>query len=291
MDISFNKSLNNTTKHVKTVFITTITLLFVLSSMVTYAGGRPVGKRRLFISLGTSYFFNDKYSDQNKEVQKYLNNGRNQSLSASLSAEYGFSRRVSLIASVPFVSNTVKSDISSNTINTLGDGQIGMRYYIANISYRTYFSIQTNLIFPLYVNTDAVNRGYGKLGSSITLAGSGDFKLFDKGFFFETDLSTSKYFGGDAPFQATLTSSIGFSISKYYQLSLSESSAISYSITKDLNPLSPSPAKDFSSNQVTAGLSRGLGKSRSLSLSYTTFISGRNTAIGQSISLGYGFKY
>jgi hypothetical protein len=268
-----------------------VVAILLLSSTAAHAGGRPVGKRRLFISLGASYFYNSKYSDQDRQVQTYANNGHNQSLSASASAEYGFSRRVSLMASVPFVSNTVKSDLASNTINTLGDGQVGVRYYIANISYRTYFSIQSNLIFPLYVNTDAVNRGYGKLGSSLTLAGSGDFKMFGKAFFFETDVSSSKYFGGDAPFQGTFTASLGFAVSKYYSLSLSESSALSYSITKDLNPLSSSPAKDYSSNQITAGLSRGIGKSRSLSLSYTTFISGRNTAIGSSISLGYGFKY
>lgn len=275
----------------KTAFVIIGVTVFVLSSIAAYAGGRPVGKRRLFVSLGASYFFNSKFSDQNSQVQTYANNGRNQSLSASISAEYGFSRRVSLMASVPFVSNTVKSDLASNTINTMGDGQVGVRYYIANISYRTYFSIQTNLIFPLYVNTDAVSRGYGKLGSSVTLAGSGDFKMFGKAFFFETDVSSSKYFGGDAPFQGTVTAALGFALSKYYSLSLSESSTLSYSITKDLNPLSTSPAKDYSSNQLTAGLSRGIGRSRSLSLSYTTFISGRNTAIGQSISLGYGFKY
>ncbi len=275
----------------KALLIISIAAVFVLNSTIVTAGGRPVGKRRLFISTGISYFTNSKFSDQNSQTQTYANNGRNLSLSGSLSAEYGFSRRVSLMASIPFVSNTVKSDLSSNTVNTLGDGQVGVRYYIANISYRTYFSVQTNLIFPLYVNTDAVNRGYGKLGGSVTLAGSGDFKMFGRPFFFETDVSTNKFFGGDAPFQGTVTAAIGFGISKYYSMSFSESSTLSYSITKDLNPLSSAPAKDYASNQITAGIARGLGKSRSLSLSYTTFISGRNTAIGSSFSLGYGFKY
>jgi protein XagA len=291
MNITFKRLLNITSDRAKAVLATTIFAALVLSNVITYAGGRPVGKKRLFINVGASYFFNSQFWDQDKQVQNYSFNAHNSSLSASLSAEYGFSRRVSLMASVPFVSNTVKSDISSNTINSIGDGQVGVRYYIANISYRTYFSVQSNLIFPLYVNTAAVTRGYGQLGTSLTFAGSGDFKMFNKGFFFEADISSSKYFGSDAPFQGTFTASIGFSISKYYQLSFSESSARSYSITKDLNPLSPAPAKDYSSNQVTAGISRGLGRSRSLSLSYTTFISGRNTAIGSSFSLGYGFKY
>ncbi|WP_295652044.1 hypothetical protein [uncultured Mucilaginibacter sp.] len=287
MTITFN------TSHKQFTAIKCLALgaLLLLLSMATYAGGRPVGKHRLFINIGASYFFNHQFWDQNGQVQNYAFNERNSSLSASISAEYGFSRRVSLMASVPFVSNMVRSDISNSTINTLGDGQIGVRYYLANIAYRTYFSIQGNLIFPLYVNTAAVTRGYGELGSSIQLAAAGDFNMLSKSFFFEVDLSTSQYFGGDAPLQGQFTASIGTSLAKKLQLSLSESSATSYSITKTFNPASPAPAKDYSSNEVTAGLSYGLGHSRSLSLSYTTFISGKNTAIGSSVSLGYGYKF
>jgi hypothetical protein len=274
-----------------TMALTTLVAVMLLSTADTYAGGRPVGKKRLFVNIGLSYFFNNKFWDQNSQEQSYAFNGHNTSLSASLSAEYGFSRRVSLMASVPFVSNRQINDINSTTLNTIGDGNIGVRYYIANIAYRIYFSVQGNLIFPLYVNTATVTRGYGKLGSSIQFAASGDFKMFGKPFFFETDLSSSQYFGGDAPVQGQFTGSIGFALAKKYSVSVSESSAISYSISKVFNPLSSAPAQDFASNEITAGISRSLGRSRSLSFSYTTFISGKNTAIGSSFSLGYGYKF
>ena len=291
MDSSFTNLYNKAYRLLKTGILPALFAALVFSGVAAYAGGRPVGKKRLYINISGSYFFNNRFWDQDGNVQSYDYNGKNSSLSASLSAEYGFSRRVSLVASAPFVSNRVQNDLYSNTINTMGDAQLGLRYYFANISYRTYFSVQGNLIFPLYANTSTVTKGYGQMGSSIQLAASGDFKLFDKGFFFESYLSSSQYFGGDAPLQGQLTAAVGTSLTPKLQLSASGTSIKSYSISKAFNPLIPAPAKNYSSTQITGTLSRNLGRSRSLSLSYTTFISGKNTAIGSSVSLGYGYKF
>jgi len=276
------------TRHLLAVFFVAI-LLF--SNMQAQAGGRPVGKKRLFIIATSSYFFNDQYWDENGKVTSYDNNGKYSTFSLSLSAEYGFSRRVSLIASLPYSVNFFKNSVNSTTVGSLGDASIGMSYYIANIAYRTYFSVQTNFLFPVYHNTDSLNHGYGDVGANVQFLASGDFKIGEKSFSFSGTVGASQYIGDLAPLQLSFSGTLGFTITKKDQVSLTETTASSFSPSKAFDPTSPVPAKDFTYSEITATIAHNISRNKSFFLSGTRFIVGKNTGIGNTLSLGYAYKF
>jgi len=259
--------------------------------MQAQAGGRPVGKKRLFIIATSSYFFNDQYWDENGKVTSYDNNGKYSTFSLSLSAEYGFSRRVSLIASLPYSVNFFKNSVNSTTVGSLGDASIGMSYYIANIAYRTYFSVQTNFLFPVYHNTDSLNHGYGDVGANVQFLASGDFKIGEKSFSFSGTVGASQYIGDLAPLQLSFSGTLGFTITKKDQVSLTETTASSFSPSKAFDPTSPVPAKDFTYSEITATIAHNISRNKSFFLSGTRFIVGKNTGIGNTLSLGYAYKF
>jgi hypothetical protein len=261
------------------------------SSQQAYAGGRPVGKKRLFIIANASYFFNDKFWDQNGDVQPYADNGKYSTFSLSVSAEYGFSRRVSLLATLPYSDSFFNNSLSSFNSNSLGDASVGVSYYIANIAYRTYFSVQANLLFPVYRNTASQNHGYGYVGANTQFIASGDFKAFEKPFAFSLVLGASQYYGDLAPLQLNFAGTLGFSISKNNQLSITGTQASSFSPSKAFDPTSPVPAKDFTYTEVTATLSHNISRNKSIFFSGTRFLIGKNTGIGNTISVGYAYKF
>lgn len=287
---SFTNLLNRVSK---TPLILLVVLIAVLlfSYLPAQAGGRPVGKKRLFIIATSSYFFNDQYWDENGKVTSYDNNGKYSTFSLSLSAEYGFSRRVSMLVSLPYAVNFFKNSVRSTTVGSLGDASVGMSYYIANIAYRTYFSVQTNVLFPVYHNTDSLNHGYGQVGANVQFLASGDFKIGEKPFAFSGTVGASQYFGSLAPLQLSFSGTLGFTITKKDQISLTETTASSFSPSKAFDPTSPVPAKDFTYSEITATIAHNISRNKSFFFSGTRFIVGKNTGIGNTLSLGYTYKF
>ncbi len=266
-------------------------MLALFSNTPAYAGGRPVGKKRLFIIATSSYYFANKFWDENGNAQPYTYNGKYSTLSLTINAEYGLSRRVSLSASIPYSANFFNSTAGNTTNAALGDASVGMSYYIANIAYRTFFSVQANFLFPLYQNSLTADHGYGELAGNTQFLAAGDFKLWDKSFSFGANVGASQYFGSLAPFQLTFGGSLGFTVSKKNQVSLSETTATSYSPSKAFDPNSPVPAKDYTYNELTATFAHNISRRRSLFFSATRFINGKNTGIGNTVSVGYTYKY
>jgi len=266
-------------------------VLLLFSNVAVYAGGRPVGKKRLFIIATSSYYFANRFWDENGNSQPYAYNGKYSTLSLTINAEYGLSRRVSLSASIPYSANFLNSTAGNTTNAALGDASVGVNYYIANIAYRTYFSIQGNFLFPLYQNSLTQDHGYGELAANTQFLAAGDFKLWDKSFSFGANVGASQYFGSLAPFQLTFGGSLGFTVSKKNQISLSETTATSYSPSKAFDPNSPVPAKDYTFNEITGTFAHNISRNRSLFFSATRFINGKNTGIGNTVSVGYTYKY
>ena len=93
-------------------------------------------------------------------LSPFPNNGKfNSVTNLSLYAEYGLSRRCTLVASLPYAINNYSQDnYHPGTISGFTDLETGIQYYLANINYQYYFSLQGTAITPLYQEP---NLGYG----------------------------------------------------------------------------------------------------------------------------------
>ncbi|WP_448702914.1 hypothetical protein ACFGVR_11215 [Mucilaginibacter sp. AW1-3] len=268
-----------------------LVMILLFNNTGVRAGGNPVGKKRLFIIVSTSYYFANTFWDENGQQQQYPDNGKYTTLSLSVNAEYGFSRRIALVASLPFSANYFKSSVNSTTTSSLGDASVGMSYYLANIAYRTYFSVQGNFVFPVYQNTATVIHGYGDVGANAQFLVSGDFKLGEKSIAFGGTVGASQFFGELAPLQLTLGGNLGMAVSKKNQLSIAATAAASFSPEKAFDPTSPAPAKDYRYTQITLNFSHNISRNKSLFFSGTRFLVGKNTGIGNTITAGFTYKF
>jgi len=152
------------------------TLLFITSQQLSYAsGGFPDRPGRLIISGSASYFFANSKWDTLGVKHPFDNNGQYSSIGFTLFAEYGISRRFAAVASVPYVMNAYQDDKGKSTSSGLTDMETGIKYYLANIAYKYYFSLQATAITPLYNNQ---TLGYNEEGAELKLAFSGTGHLF-----------------------------------------------------------------------------------------------------------------
>lgn len=292
---------NLTKTHTHTNIITRATLFFVFLTVLlsatdsAFAGGKPVGKKRLFLIPAAAYFFNSSYWDRSGVYRSYANDMHFGSKILSINSEYGFSRRVSLIASLPFIINSVSQSGSSSSVSGFGDAELGVRYYVANINYNVYFSVQGNLVIPLYSNADGKSLGYGALGTDVKLIGAGDFKIGSQKFYWEANVGMRQFLDDTGPFQLKNSLSLSYSIDKKNQVSLAGTSLYSFSTVKTplnvVNPLDVASSKDFNFNQLTASYAYSIKRNKSLFFSFSKFITGKNTGAGTTLSVGYVYKY
>src|ERR1700761_1839977 len=133
----------------KTLLLTAV--VFIASQKLTYAdGGFPVRPGRLLISPSVSYFFASNEWDSTGVKKPFANNGKFSSVGITLYAEYGLSRRWAVVADLPFVYNRfTQSNGPTATSSGLTDVETGIRYYLANINYIYYFSLQATAMPPL----------------------------------------------------------------------------------------------------------------------------------------------
>ena len=290
----FNK-LKQTNTLLKTCAMLVLCAIMLVVNQTALASGKPVGKKRLFLIPAAAYFFNSTYWDPNGIRKTYDNNQRFGSFILSLSSEYGFSRRVSLVATIPLVINTVSGNGTTSSNSGLGDAELGVRFYVANIDYNVYFSVQGSAIIPLYTNTPLKSIGYDLLGAEVKLAAAGDFALSAKKFYWEVSAAPRQYFDGDGPFQAKGAASLSYSIDKHNQISLLGTTLYSFSNLKTAlntqNPLDVADTKNFNFTQLTGSYSYSIKRNKSVFASYSQFISGKNTGVGTTIAVGYVYKY
>src|SRR5580698_9083185 len=116
-------------------YITVIVLLTVTAHTKLYAGGFPIRPGRLILSPSVSYFFASKQWDSTGVKKPFANDGKFTSISISLYAEYGISRRFAAVALVPYVINDFKQTGYDQKYSGLTDAETGIKYYLANINY------------------------------------------------------------------------------------------------------------------------------------------------------------
>src|ERR1700742_5073636 len=111
--------MNSTRSLLKFVFA--VVIITALAQNKSYAGGFPVRPGRLILSPSVTYFFANKEWDSTGVKKSFPDNGKFTSVTYSLYAEYGISRRFSVVADAPFVMNTYTQDGKSTTFSGLTD--------------------------------------------------------------------------------------------------------------------------------------------------------------------------
>ena len=260
----------------------------------SYAGGFPVRPGRLILSPSVSYFFANKQWDSTGVKKPFANNGKFTSISISLYAEYGISRRFAAVALVPYVINEFKQTGYDQKYSGLTDAETGIKYYLANINYIYYFSLQGTAITPMYRNptNGGPLLGYGEEGAELKLSFAGSGNLFDRSYYFNVDNAVRQYFGGDGPIQYRYNATFGITLDRKFKEQISASFGGFYSVSnfKQFNDLNPTLTRDFRFNQVSISYGHAFSHELSLFLTWGQFITGRNTGDGTSASLAFVYR-
>ena len=269
-------------------FLLLIVLFAPLQNKSFAGGGFPVRPGRLVISATASYFFANKGWDSLGVKRPFANNGRYTSEGLILSGEYGISKRFAVVATVPFVNNHYRNDNFSTNSAGLTDIETGLKYYLANIDYIYYFSVQGTAITPLYTNR---SLGYGQEGGELKLAFSGSGYIGEHSIYFNVENGVRQYFGTDGPIQDRYSGTFGYTLDKefYNQISVTLSGIWSQSNNKAFSPIQETN-KDFSFKQISLSYGHSFTRETSLFLTAGKFIAGRNTGDGLTASLAFIYR-
>lgn len=271
-------------------FLITLTIFIAIQSKSYADGGFPVRPGRLLISPSVSYFFAGSEWDSTGVKKPFPNGGHYSSISADLYAEYGISRRWAAIVSLPFVYNDyTQNNAPASTSAGLTDLETGIRYYLANIDFIYYFSIQGTAITPLYSNKPSL--GYGEEGGELKLAFSGTAPIGDLNSYFNASDGVRQYFGTDGPIQNRFNGTFGLALDQDYTntASLTLSGINSWSTNKSFSPILETN-KNFRFLELSAGFGHSFTPEISLFLSGGQFLTGRNTGDGTAISLAFIYR-
>lgn len=261
-------------------------VFFISSQNKSYAGGFPVRPGSLLLSPSVNYFFAKKGWDSLRRLTPFADGGQFKSISYSLYAEYGISKRLTFVALLPYVMNNYHTNTGFNSqTNGLTDLETGFRYYIANIDYIYYFTVQGTFIMPLYSNTPSL--GYGEKGGEVKFSFGGSGKVIGKNYYFTVENGLRQYFGTEGPFQDRYTATFGLTLDRRFKHQISASIGGFYStssFSKGFDPTKLASNKNFAFNQVSLSYGYSFTRRLALFLSAGKFINGRNTGDGSSAS-------
>ena len=286
-DMTFTTSL----KYLVVIGIITVSL-----SGNAFAGGFPVRPGRLILSPAVSYFFATKEWDADGVKEDFPGNGKYTSETISLYAEYGISRRFSAVATLPYSFNQFSSTgFNPKPYSGLTDLETGIKYYLANINYIYYISVQGTAITPLYKNPaygTGPELGYAEEGAELKVSFAGSGTLFNKNVYFDADEAVRQYFGDQGPIQDRYQVTVGLTLDKAFknQLSLTFGGLWSESNYKNLNILSPEESKNFAFKQLTLSYGHSFNRRLSSFVSVGKFLTGRNTGDGTDFSVAVAYR-
>lgn len=281
-------------KTIAKFLVVTVTFLIILSNLSYADGGFPVRPGRLLISPSVSYFFSNSHWDSTGVKKPYANNGKFSSIGITLYSEYGISRRFAIVASLPYVMNKYTQSVDPGNTTSTGftDLETGLRYYLANIDFVYYFSLQGTAITPMYTKNNSL--GYGEEGAELKFAFSGSGHLFNKSTYFNVSNGVRQYFGSNGPIQDRYSGTFGISLDNDFmnQVSVGVSGIYSVSNDKGFSPI-PETNKDFSFLQASLSYGHSFTREISLFVSGGKFLTGRNTGEGitGSLALIYRLDY
>ena len=258
-------------------------------SKSSFAGGFPLRPGRLIISPSVNYFVATKGWDSTGVKKSFPNNGKFTSLSYSLYVEYGISRRFTFISTLPYVMNNYTQSDYKSTSNGFTDLETGIKYYLTNISFKYYLSLQATAITPLYKNP---NLGYEEEGAELKLAFAGGGHLFGKSTYFNLEDGLRQYFGTSGPIQDRYAGTYGLTLNKGYkdQISVTVSGFYTKSDYKNFSLVNPQISKDFSFTQASLSYGHAFSNQFSIFLTGGQFIAGRNTGFGTSGAVSFIYR-
>ncbi len=275
-----------TTTWLKYLLVTAV--LFIASLNNSYAGGFPVRPGSLLLSPSVSYFFANKGWDSLRRKNPFSNNGQFTSISNSLYMEYGISKRFTFLASLPYVINNYVADNYTSKSQGATDLETGIRYYLANINYTYYFTIQGTFITPLYQNNPSL--GYGEKGAELKFSFAGSAHFLGKNCYFTAENGVRQYFGDGGPIQDRYNATFGLTLDRRFHQQMSVSIGGFYStssLNKGFDPKKLVSNKNFAFNQASITYGYSFTRRFSTFISAGTFINGRNTGDGSSASLSF----
>lgn len=266
------------------IFIAAI-LLVANTVHYSFAGGTPVRKGAYVLTTSFSYFSSTQKWDVNGKAEDYANKGYFNSGGVSVYGEYGASRQVTLIASLPYSYNTYQSAGKSIT-QGIGDAEFGARYYLGNVDFKFYVALQGTMVVPLY-NVNTSQLGFGAFGADFKLLGSGSAPVGgESSFFYSLEVGGRQYFNETGPFQFRSSATLGYSFDKENLISLSSAGILSTSSNKQFqNNILLN--KDFRYVNATASIGHVFAPALAVYVNYTKFFVGRNTGIGSNASLSF----
>ena len=255
-------------------------LLFVTGK--SYAGGFPVRPGSWMVSSSVNYFFANKGWDSLRVLSPFAENGKYTSVSYSIYTEVGLTRRFTFVGTLPYVTSNYTQNGLQQLSSGLTDLEVGLRYYLANINYIYYFSIQGTAIVPLYKNP---NLGYMENGAELRLSFAGSGHIFSRNYYFTVENGIRQYFGTNGPVQDRYAGTFGLSLDKKLKHQFSATISGFYS-TSSFTKFNPNLAtnKNFAFNQASVSYGYAFTKRVSLIVSAGTFINGRNTGDGSTLS-------
>jgi hypothetical protein len=193
-----------------------------------------------------------------------------------------------LVALLPYVRNTYEDNNAKTVSSGLTDLEVGLRYYVANINYIYYFTVQGTFVQPLYTD---MSLGYKQQGAEIKLAFAGSGKVLGKNYYFTVENGVRQYFGSQGPLQDRYTGTFGLTLDRKFkhQLSLSVGGFYSSSNFTRFSPIQATN-KNFAFNQASLTYGYTFSRRFSVFLSGGHFINGRNTGDGTTASASFLFK-
>ncbi len=262
--------------------------LLTLGTVCSYAGGFPTRPGSLLISPSVNYFFANKQFDSLGVKKPFPDNGKFNSVYISLYTEYGISRRFTFVGSLPYVINNYQQDGKTFASSGLTDMETGIKYYLANINYKYYFSLQATAITPLYTNP---NLGYQEEGAEFKVAFACSGTMLHRDYYFTLENGIRQYFGDNGPVQDRYTGTFGLTLDKKSREQIAVSLGGFYTVSnlKKFNAKS-NLSKDFSFKQASISYGHSFSKDFTVFLTGGTFIAGRNTGAGSSAAVSIVYK-
>lgn len=259
-------------------------MFFVLMSSLKTFAGFPIGKyRNVVVPTFAYYHQKDRFDDKDNVIKGAPGTGFT-SYSASLYIGYGLSRRLDLIATIPYLyqQNTIAP---GNTLVDagLGDMTIGVSYNLVNFNYIRFLSIGVSGIIPLYKSNNGISPlGLGTYGTEVKLMYCGNLPkdVADKGYF-NMEFAYRKYYSNQGPDQISFTGTVGYPITKHNQLSLDILLFRSFSSNKAFNN-NIFAAHDYSffKPQLNFG--------HTFTRRFSMFVGGFYVPFGVNTGVGYG---
>jgi len=269
-----------------TVIAFFLVLLFTIQARV-FAGALPVRKGKLRVSVSASYFVAYSYWDKNSKLIHFPANGHFSAYGLSVLAEYGLTRRLTLVAQLPYtyISNVQQSYKVSTS--GLGDGEVGLRYYLANIDYRYYFAVQGSAIVPLYSNR---NLGYDVFGDEFKLLGFESGKIGTHTYYIAAEAGIAQYFDHTGPFQYRYSGTAGYVLDKHSQIAVGLAGTISKSTNEGFSS-NLIQNRDFYYHLVSFNYGYTVNRYLTLFAGYSLLYAGNNTGKGSNVSLSANIKF